>query len=55
MKQPKYRHTITGQVKTRHQWIKMLNVIARDLPGDTTGESFSQDRVTDGTLIHVLG
>ena len=39
MKQPKYRHTITGQVKTRCQWIKMLDVIARDLPGDATGES----------------
>ena len=37
MKQPKYCHTITGQVKTRRQWIKVLNVIARDLPGDATG------------------
>ena len=55
MKHPKYRHTITGQVKTRCQWIKMLNVIARDLPGDVTGESFFQDRVNDGTLIQVLG
>ena len=50
MKQPKYRHTITGEVKTRRQWIKILDVIARDLPGYVTGESFFQDRVNDGTL-----
>ena len=55
MKQPKYRHTITGQVKTRFQWIKLLNVIARDLPGDATGESFFLDRLNDGTLIQVRG
>ena len=55
MKQPKYRHTITGQVKTRFQWIKLLNVIARDLPGNVTGESFFQGRVNDGTLIQVRG
>ena len=51
----KYRHTITGQVKTRCQWIKMLDVVARDLPGDATGESFFLDRLNDGTLIQVLG
>ena len=55
MKQPKYRHTITGQVNTRHQWIKMLDVVARDLPGDVTGESFFLDRLNDGTLIQVRG
>ena len=55
MKQPKYRHTVTGQVKTRCQWIKMLDVIARDLPGDATGESFFLDRLNDGTLIQVRG
>lgn len=55
MKPLKYRHTITGEVKTRLQWIKMLNVVARDLPGDVTGESFFQDRLNDGTLIQVLG
>lgn len=50
MKQPKYRHTITGQVKTRRQWIKMLDAVARDLPGDETGVSFFQARLNDGTL-----
>ena len=51
----KYRHTITGEVKTRRQWIKLLNVIARDIPGDVTGESFFMDRLNDGTLIQVRG
>ena len=55
MKQPKYSHTITGQVKTRRQWIKLLDVVARDLPGDATGESFFLDRLNDGTLIQVRG
>ena len=50
-----YRHTITGQVKTRFQWIKMLDVVARDCPGDVTGESFFLDRLNDGTLIQVRG
>lgn len=50
MKQLKYRHTITGQVKTRCQWIKMLDVVARDLPGKATGASFFQDRLNDGTI-----
>ena len=51
----KYRHTESGEVKTKAQWIKMLNVIARDFPGDATGESFFLDRLNDGTLIQVRG
>ena len=51
----KYRHTESGEVKTKAQWIKMLDVIPRDLPGDSTGESFFLDRLNDGTLIQVRG
>ena len=50
----KYLHTESGEVKTKAQWIKLLTAVARDLPVDSTGESFFQDRLNDGTLIQVL-
>lgn len=50
MKQPKYRHTRTGVVKTRRQWVKMLDAVARDLTGNETGMSLFQARLNDGTL-----
>lgn len=50
MKHPKYRHTTTGQVKTIRQWVKMLDSVARNLPGDETGVSLFRARLNDGTL-----
>lgn len=57
MKHPKYRHTESGEVKTKAQWIRELAPIARD---QRDGFEFSATdlfnaEVEDGKLIQVRG